>query len=367
MRMKWLVPVFICILFPAVAAGAAREMTPPVSEPASLLALVPALRLDGPLSFCGEPVPLGNQEVKERLEKELLLTLWDRAQVVLWLKRSNRFLPVIDKELRTHGLPGDLKYVAVVESALLSHARSAAGAMGYWQFMASTARRCGLTVDSHKDERCNIFASTKAACRYFNKLRGLFESWTLVTAAYNFGEERLRDEITRQEVNDFYKLYLPLETQRYVFKILAAKLILSDPARYGFQITAEDLYPPLEFDRVTFTCPAGLPIQVVAKAASTYYKKIKELNPELRGRYLDKGEHILAVPKNAGEVFYARFNRAMNAWRREHPYRTYVVQKGDNLSTIASRFDVPLHSLLRLNDLSPESRIHPGKKLIISR
>ncbi len=344
------------------------EEQPPVEqifEPASLPALIQALRIDEPMYYCGEKVPLHVQEVKERFEKELLLTLWDRAQVVLWIKRSRRYLPIIEKALQKHKLPDDLKYVAVIESALLPHIGSSKGAMGYWQFMKSTGRRFGLTIDNKIDQRRNIFASTEAACRYFDKLHSLLGSWILASAAYNMGEDRLQRAIKSQEVNDFYQLYLPMETQRYIFKILSAKLILMDPARFGFNVNESDLYPPLEFDQVTFECPVITPLQIVANAAESYYKKIKDLNPELRGQDLGKGIHTLAIPKDTGEAFYASFDILLEEWRQENAVKTYIVRKGDNLSLIAERFDVPLRSLLRWNRLNPKYHIYPGKELVI--
>ena len=131
--------------------------------PESLPSLISAIRVEGPLDFCGEPVPLENFEVRERLEKELLLILWNRPQVILWLKRATRYFPYIERTLAQHNMPEDLKYIAVIESALLPHAGSSKGAVGYWQFIKSTGRNYGLTVNRYIDERRNFFASTKAA------------------------------------------------------------------------------------------------------------------------------------------------------------------------------------------------------------
>jgi len=361
--MKWWVLICLCLAFPV--SGAANEDARSVSELATIPALIPALRIDGPLYFCGERVPLDNQEVRERLEKELLLTLWDRAQVVLWIKRSGRYLPVIEKTLQEHNLPDDLKYVAVIESALLSHTGSSKGATGFWQFMKTTGRRYGLTIDREKDERCNIFTSTEAACRYFEELYSLFGSWSLAGAAYNYGEDRLRSAIEAQEVEEYYQLYLPRETERYMFKILAAKMVLSDPARYGFQVRDDDLYSPLEFDRIGVSCRVDTPLRLIARAADTYYKKIKDLNPELRGQYLAKGEHTIAIPKGTADTFQVRFATLAKQWEDENRTRVYTVQEGDNLSAIAARFDVPLQSLLHWNDMNSRGYIYPGRELIV--
>ena len=131
--------------------------------------------------------------------------------------------------MKENGLPDDIKYIAVAESALRPHAGSSKGAMGFWQFMADTGRKYGLTINAYVDERRNIFASTAAAIRYLNELHQKFGSWELAAAAYNMGEEGLQAEILEQDTNNYYQLYLPLETQRYIFRILSVKLILLKP------------------------------------------------------------------------------------------------------------------------------------------
>ena len=333
--------------------------------PASLPSLVSAVRIDGPVNFCGEQVPLDSVEVRERLEKELLLILWNRPQIILWLKRATRYFPYIERTLAQHNMPEDLKYIAMIESALLPHAGSSKGAVGYWQFIKSTGRNYGLTIDRNIDERRNFFASTGAAISYLKELHGLFDSWTLAAAAYNVGEDRIQKEKTRQKVDNYYDFYLPLETQRYIFKIVAIKLIFSNPSRYGFHLQADDYYPPISFDRVKLTLPNRTPLHLVAQAAGTHFKQIKDLNPEIRGHDLLKGSHIIAVPEGSGKSFHSRFAGLADKWRQEYKMHIYIVKKGDNLSIIAERFDVTLPALMAWNDLSPNSYIHPGEKLVI--
>ncbi|UCF58112.1 MAG: lytic transglycosylase domain-containing protein, partial [Deltaproteobacteria bacterium] len=160
-------------------------------ERANMPSLIFSLNITIPLTFCDEQVPIDNQDIRERLEKELLLSLWDRPQVILWLKRSRRYLPHIEKMLNENTLPEDLKYVAVAESALRPHVSSGRGAIGFWQFMAGTGRKYGLVINTRIDERRNLFASTRAAIRYFKDLRKTFGTWTLALAAFNMGEEGL--------------------------------------------------------------------------------------------------------------------------------------------------------------------------------
>jgi membrane-bound lytic murein transglycosylase D len=331
----------------------------------SMPSLVSAIRVNGPVTFCGEAVPLDIPEIRERLEKELLLLLWDKPQVILWLKRTTRYFPYIEGTLAQNNMPEDLKYIAVAESALLSHAGSPKGAVGYWQFIKSTGLKYGLVIDRNFDERQNFYASTRAAIRYLKDLHELFGSWTLAAAAYNLGEANLQNEKTLQKVDNYYEFYLPQETQRYLFKIIAIKLVLSDPVSYGFQLQPEDYYPPEPFDRVKITLPNMTPLYLVAQAAGTYFKKIKDLNPEIIGHELPKGTHLIAVPKGTGETFHSHFADLAEKWRQEYQMHIYIVKEGDSLSTIAERFNISLPALLAWNDLSSNSYIHPGEKLVI--
>ena len=336
-----------------------------IQSPPDWPSLMDSIRITGPIEFCGEPVPLDIEEVRERLDKELLLTIWDRPQVVLWIKRSTRYLPIIEKMLKENDLPADLKYVAIAESALRPHVGSPKEAIGFWQFLESTGEKYGLRINEEIDERRNIYASTQAAIRYFKDLYEMLGSWTLAAAAFNMGELGLQAEMVSQKTSDYYQLYLPLETQRYIFRIISAKIILSDPQRFGFHFTEEDLYPPLSFDRVYVECFQDTPIHIVAQAANTYFKAIKDLNPEIRGYFLAAGMHSLLIPKGAADGFQARFKQLLQQWVAENRERVYVVKEGDNLTTIAQRFNVPLPALLIWNRLDGKKPIHPGDRVVI--
>jgi membrane-bound lytic murein transglycosylase D len=329
--------------------------------------LVASLRLEGPLSFCGETVPTEEQEVRERYEKELLLALGNRAQVILWLKRSSRYLPFIEKSIVEWQMPDDLKYVAFAESALLPHAGSSKGAVGYWQFIPSTGRKYGLTINARVDERRNVFSSTQAALRYFRELRDTFGSWTLAAAAYNMGENRLMAEISEQGTNNYYHLHLPLETQRFIFRILAVKVILSDPGKYGFHFEDQDYYLPPAFDVIQLNCTQETPIRIVAQAAGTHFKTIKDLNPQIRGHYLPAGDHQLLIPKSTGADFSARYSKVLSKYLSTLKGSVYIVKQGDSLSMIAERFGVPLLSLIIWNGLDVARPIHQGDRLVIHR
>jgi len=269
------------------------------TQPLDLASMVSSVKNMDTLLFCGERVPLENRDVKERFEKELLLSIWDRPQVILWLKRSRRYLPYIERMLRENHMPEDLKYIAIAESALRPHSGSRKGAVGFWQFLPDTGQKYGLIINKNIDERRNIFASTQAAIKYFKALYQSMGAWTLVAAAYNMGEEGLQAEIMVQHTRDYYRLYLPLETQRFIFRILSVKLILLDPVKFGFNLTHDAYYPVLEFDRITIDCFQEIPLSLIAKASGTDFKVIKDLNPEIRGHCLSEGTHTILITKGA--------------------------------------------------------------------
>lgn len=367
LRSKGLNMRISCIVILMIALGAtpawSENSTAP--QPNQMPSLMSAVRISEPLDFCGEPMNPDILKNRERLEKELLLTIWDRPQVVLWLKRSARYMPLIEQMLKQNNMPDDLKYISIVESALRPHVGSRKGAVGFWQFLDTTGRKYGLQIDDEKDERRNIFASTRAAIAYFKDLYDDLGSWTLAAAAFNMGEEGLKSEVLAQKTDDFYRLYLPLETQRYVFRILAAKLVLTDPQKYGFSYTPDDLFTPLEFDRIKIECFQETPIHIIAQAANTYFKVIKDLNPEIRGYYLAAGNHTILIPAGSSEGFRARYKALIDQWLVEKKERVYVVREGDNLSNIAERFNVPLKALIIWNRLEKKKHIYPGDRLVI--
>lgn len=354
------------MLFVSSTPVRAHDTFRPV-ESATFPSLESAIRLKGPLFFCGERLPLQRPAIRERLEKELLLMLWDRAQVILWLKRTGRYFPHIQAVLKRNGLPDDLKYLAVIESALRPRVGSHKGARGVWQFITSTGREYGLTVNRYIDERRNFVLATRAAVKYLRELHSLFDSWTLACAGYNMGEDGLKKRIEQQQVEDYYHLDLPNETERYVLRAIAAKLILSDPARYGFNLIPGDYYEPPEYDRVRLKTRHSAPIVVVAKAAGTYYKTIKDLNPHLLSDVIPSGEHTIFLPEGTAKSFAEEYQPLISKYRKTHRGKTYTVRRGDTLTRIAYKNNIPLWKLLKLNGINRNSVIRPGQKLVIMR
>jgi hypothetical protein len=329
------------------------------------LSLIQSIRFQNNIHFCDTQSPLDNPEIRERMEKEMLLSLWDQPQVILWIKRASRYLPHVEEILKTHSLPLDLKYVPVVESALRAHASSSKSAEGYWQFIESTGRRYGLRIDSHVDERKNIFKSTRAACLYLKDLNQRFGSYLLALAAYNMGETGLENEMREQDNRNFFELYLPLETQRYIFKLISVKLIVENQARYGFYLDHSDLYPLFAFDKINLKTDLKIPILLIAKAAEIPFKTVKDMNPEIRGYSLEPGEISLLVPKGKTTGFKERFEALYDQWGKEYQTRIHIVQPGESLLGIARKYNISLSSLLKLNNLSINGVIRPGDRLAI--
>jgi hypothetical protein len=353
--------LFVTIIIASACAGTAQI----TAQKSVGQALIEAIKINEPLTFCNEPVPLSEADIKERLEREMLLSLDNSDDVILWLKRANRYFPHIEKVLKDKSLPDDLKYIAIAESGLKPHAASNKGAVGYWQFIESTGIKYGMEISNDIDERRNLISSTEAAANYLKDLYALFGSWTLAATAYNMGEEGLKTELLMQKANNYYQLYLNQETQRYIFRILAAKIIMSNPEKYGYDLAREDLYHAVQFDRVEITVREAVPLYIIAQAAKTYFKVIKDLNPQFKSYYLPAGKYTLMLPRGAAMGFSERFQNIISQWLAEKKERVYIVKKGDNLSTVAARFNVSVKAIMIWNGMTNGKKIAPGDKLFI--
>jgi len=239
-----------------------------------------ALPIPEYLDFAGEPVPLSDPDVRERMDRELLVNTYWQSNGLLMFKRANKYFPVIEPILEKYGVPDDFKYLAVIESGLLN-AVSPAGARGIWQIMPATAREYGLEVNDNVDERYHLVKSTEAACEYLLASKERFGSWTLAAAAYNAGNAGINRRLSGQQVEDYYNLLLGEETGRYMFRIIAFKEIMSNPKTYGFNFREKDLYTMVP----SFNVEVDKSIDDLAAFALEYeinYKILKIHNPWLR-------------------------------------------------------------------------------------
>ena len=244
-----------------------------------------ALKLPTALDFSGEAVPLNQPDIRERLDRELLVNTYWQSNMMLLLKRANKYFPIIEPILKEEGIPDDFKYLAVIESAL-QNIRSPKGAKGIWQIMPGTAREYGLEVNANVDERYHIEKSTRVASAYLKKAKARFGSWTLAAASYNRGMYATDGLLKKQLVNNYYDLLLNSETSRYVFRILAVKEIMTHPETYGFIFDQEDLYKPIAVRKLGVDTAISN-IAQFAKAKSINYKILKVHNPWLIQNHLN--------------------------------------------------------------------------------
>jgi membrane-bound lytic murein transglycosylase D len=288
------------ISFPATLAGCSELSGSKTAKRDTGIFRNPAYQIPLPekLTFANEDVPLKYFDVHEGLDRELQLNTYWHSQTLLILKRANRYFPVIEPILKEKGVPDDFKFLAVAESAL-SQEISPAKAVGFWQILEKTGKELGLEINKEVDERYSIEKSTRAACDYLVKSYNKFGSWTIAAAAYNFGSHGIDRQIDRQNNESYYNLVLGEETGRYIYRILAFKAIYENPHKYGFELTKNDLYPPLKYNYVE----VDTTITNIARFAehfNTNYKMIKTFNPWLRENYLpniSKKKYKIQIPE----------------------------------------------------------------------
>lgn len=236
------------------------------------------------MTFAGEEVPLDVYWVHEGLDRELIIGCYQHSKTLRIFKLSARVFPVIEKILKEEGVPEDFKYLCVAESGL-ENVTSPAGATGYWQFMPTTAKIYGLEITTDVDERCHLEKATRAACQYLKKCKNEFGSWTLAAAAYNRGEGGLNKAINDQDCRSYWDLWLNNETSRYVYRILAFKLLFEQPQFYGVEICPAEMYHPINCELYTVT--ATIPdLQKFARDHNLTYKELRNLNPWIKNSRL---------------------------------------------------------------------------------
>jgi len=252
------------------------------------------------LTFMAEPVPISRFDIKENLERELLVNSYFHSQTIRLIKLAPRFFTIIDPILKEEGIPADFRYLAVAESGLNPKAVSPAGAVGFWQLMKGTASDYGLEVNAEVDERYHIQKSTRAACRYLRESYQKYGNWSLVAASYNAGRGAVDRQLARQKANNYYDLLMSEETERYVFRILALKLILEDPLKYGFLIGEDEKYPLWDTKSLEINGPVT-DFADFALQQGTSYKMLKYYNPWLRDTKLTNKTgktYVVELPDN---------------------------------------------------------------------
>lgn len=257
-----------------------------------------ALPMPDGLNFAGEAVPIENPDIKERMDRELLVNTYWQSNSLLLFKRAHKYFPIIEPILAAEGVPDDFKYLAVIESGL-TQAVSPANATGFWQILKTTGREYGLEVNDNIDERYHVEKSTRVACTYLKKAKERFGSWTAAAAAYNAGPAGVNNRMESQNVETYYDLLLGEETGRYVFRIIALKEIMNHPKQYGFNFKKKDLYENIPTYKVSVDT-AVTDFVSFSERFGINYKILKLHNPWLREPHLNNAsrkQYFIDIPK----------------------------------------------------------------------
>ncbi len=281
----------------------AKDPRPEIADNEEYMPVAASWALPDEVSFAGEPLPLQYFDTRESLDRELNATAYRHGSTILTIKRAARYFPEIEKILAENGIPDDFKYLACAESDL-SNVISPAGATGFWQIMETTGKEYGMTINKEIDDRYNLEKSTRFACSYFKRAYERYGSWTMAAASYNNGFSGLSEQVEIQKETNYYDLLLNEETARYVFRIAALKLIMSEPSRYGFVVTEGDLYKAIPYTEIKVNT-AVPSFEQFARQYETNYKLLKFLNPWLRKPFLTNSEgreYIIRVPEKDARI-----------------------------------------------------------------
>lgn len=268
------------------------------------------------ISLCDKKISLVKEEMRERFEREYYQFLENRGLITVLVKRYLKYAGFINGEIQKMALPPDLIYLVITESYLNPRAVSQAQAAGLWQFMKETGKKEGLVINDHVDERYNIKRSTKAALTHLRRLYSEFGDWFIAVAAYNAGAGRLKEAIENQNTRDFFDLYLPEETERYIFRIMALKEILSNREKYGVIFSEKELYKPVMITEITVEAVREVPVVAIAKYADLSYKAFRDMNVHLRKYRLPKGTYNINIPQEKKDAFTKKV--------KDSPYITIV-------------------------------------------
>ena len=270
------------------------------------------------IEFAGEKIDLTRSDLRERMDREILTFTYSHINTQLMLKRANRLFPVIEPILAKQGMPDDFKYLMIIESNGDIYARSSVGAAGLWQFMPATAKQYGLEVNNSIDERYNIEKAPRVACRYLKSSYKTFGDWLTVAASYNAGDAGVSKRLASQKEDKAINTCLVPETSRYIFRILTAKLIFSDPARYGFLLKSSDLYPPVVMADTLEVNDAVINFTDIAKKNGLNYMQLRDANPWIRATSVKNSslkKYQILIPSQESLNYSPKDTKAHNgAW-----------------------------------------------------
>lgn len=262
------------------------------------------------IEWGGERIELDRYDMRERIDREMISFCYGHTNTMLVIKRANRYFPIIKPIIEEMGLPADFVYLAVIESSLNPKAQSPAKAVGLWQIMATTAREYGLEVNDYVDERYNIVKSTRAACKYLKNAYQKYGSWITAAASYNAGQKRISDELSRQLQNHAVDLWLNDETSRYMFRLMAIKMIMESPVYYGFAIRSSQLYSQIRFKEIEVSETIS-DLSKFAMDNGISYSQLKDFNLWMRSRKLpiSQGNSYIVLIPFIEDLFYTSNNQ----------------------------------------------------------
>lgn len=316
MKKTHLIPMAIAI---AISSSCRAESITPLHDERPVF-----IHTHGPLSvenpeipssmkFAGQNINFDREDMYERMDRELTSLCYTHGNTLLMIKRANKYFPIIEPILKRQGVPADLIYLACVESTLNQRAYSPAKAAGLWQFMPSTAKQYGLEVNEWVDERYDIEKETEAACRYLKKAHSEYGNWESAAASYNGGTTRITNELEAQLASSAFDLYLVDETSRYVFRILATKLIMENPAKYGFKLRSDQLYLPLDCEIIEVnTAVDDWPSW--AEKHGIDYATLREANPWIRAK---------SMPNRTGKTYKVKIPKKDSLSRSKTPVKVH--------------------------------------------
>ena len=265
------------------------------------------------INFAGENVSFDRLDMAERLDRELISIIYGQTTTELCFKRANRYFPALAKILKEQGVPLDFLYLAVTESSMDYSAYSSAKAAGLWQLLAGTGRDYGLEVSDEVDERYDPEKSTVAACKYLKSAYKKYGHWPTVAASYNAGMQKISNELSKQRVDNSFDLYLVQETSRYVFRIMAYKLLMESPKRYGYRFSRKNLWQPVDYTTVDVTGSVASWIDW-AKDKGLTYAQLREANPWIRSTKLTNA---------SGKTYKVRIPKQSELYRSKRTYSVY--------------------------------------------
>jgi len=350
----------LCTFLPVYASEPDKEL--PDEQP--VISSLPDERLRDRLGLV--PDNAHNEIALEAIERNITLFSGKiRERFSLWLSRSGKYLDLMKDILKEQNVPEEIVFLPLIESGFNPYAYSPARAAGYWQFIASTAKRYGLEINWWRDERRDPVKSTVAAANYLSDLYEMFGSWNLAMAAYNAGEGKIMRALNRSKSDNYWALlntkYIKNETKNYVPKFIAASMIAHSPQQYGFDDF--EYHPPLNYEQVTVNSP--LDLDIAADCAETSVEKIKELNPELRRWCTPPGmfEYALKIPEGKKDAFLENLSRIPEEQR--FSVDRYTVKKGDTFKKISKKTGVPTQVILDLNDMVRIMPLKAGTELFL--